>query len=138
MNKQEQFESRVLEVAEWLEQGNKEPEAVAAFATKWSCANRTVERAVAMAKDLLADKLPDRNRLINAIRSEVLADDFESDLLSNLEIEAALCRFALNPVAAPKEKIRALNMLLKIRGRYEKPEKKETGVKETTPDNYRD
>jgi hypothetical protein len=124
---------RITEIADRLEKGAATKEITEEYTVKWAVSSRTIDRYIALAKDIIAGKLRKKEAWIEAIRAEAIETATEH-LVSNLEIEARLCQIVTgtyetdkvvrgkngefikvgcNP--APKDALKAAEMLLRIR-----------------------
>jgi hypothetical protein len=91
MSNSVELNARISEIAEKIENGVKTAEIVAEYAPKWSVSERTLDRYIALAKDIIAGKLKKQQAWIEAMRAEATEAATEN-LASNLEIEARLCQ----------------------------------------------
>ena len=111
-----QQRQRIYEIAEAMEKGGIiTVELMKAFARKWDCSERTVYRLYDKAKKLMAEKLLNREVALMAIKSGIEAPAFASDLRSSLELEAELCKLASCPEVEMHDKLKAINIVLKMR-----------------------
>ena len=113
-----QQRQRVYEIAEAMERGGLiTVELMAEFARKWDCSERTVYRLYDKAKKLMAEKLRNREAALMAIKSGIEAPAFASGLRSSLELEAELCKLASCPEVEMHDKLKAINIILKMRAK---------------------
>lgn len=133
MSKLIELHERISEIAERMEKDMPTGEIIAEYVPKWSVSERTIERYIALAKDIIAGKLRKQAAWIEAMRAEAIEAATEH-LASNLEIEARLCQIvsgtyetdkvvpgkngefvkvACNP--APRDAMKAAEMLFKMR-----------------------
>jgi hypothetical protein len=138
MSNQIEKEQRIRRVAILMEQGHSRENIIAEYAEKWSVTDRTIDRYIAFAKDIVASKMDLRDSLIEALRADIIATDVEKWLKSNLEIEARLCSIMEGTLETEKvtenekgekkitrskpshsEIIRAIDKLCKMRGMYD-------------------
>ena len=142
MSNTTEMKLRISEVAEQLEKGHSRESIINEFAERWNVNPRTIDRYIAFAKDLVAGKMEKKDVLIEALRADIIAEEAEKWLRSNLEIETRLCAIIEGAVeaqivyegkdgekkvtrrsASVADIIRAIDRLCKIRGMY--PQKKE-------------
>lgn len=90
MSKQITLQARVRVVAEKLEQGASTADITAECAALWNTSERTVERYIALAKDMVLERMNDMDAIIEAVRGAVVAEEAEKHMRSNLELEARL------------------------------------------------
>ena len=128
---------RIDEIAGQFEDGLTRQEIIEKGIAKWAVTERTVERYLAFARDVIAGRMKKKEAVIEAMRSEAIADAVETWLKSDLEIEARLCEIIEGQVegrriieskngdvkitrynASPADIIRAIDKLWKVRGRY--------------------
>ncbi|MGP8216922.1 MAG: hypothetical protein ACLQQ4_15250 [Bacteroidia bacterium] len=145
MRNQTELKARLNAVAESLEQGNSSAEIISTYTAQWDAGERTIERYIALAKDMVAGRLQKRDAVIEAVRCEAVAEAAEKWLKSNLELEAKLCEIVDGKLEAEKliytgngvlhEKckpshrdiIYAIDKLWKMRGCYFAAKGNETG-----------
>src|ERR1700722_6448120 len=90
MSNQIEIKQRIRNIAEQLENGCKSNEIISNCSTQWKLSERTVERYIALAKDIVIGKMDSMDALIEAMRGTVIAEEAEKNLRSNLELEARL------------------------------------------------
>ena len=129
MDRVQTYQSHVKEIAEWLETGASTAEILKEYTLKWNCSERTVFRTIAMAKSVLAGRLKDKYALVDAIRAEALADDIECNLLSEIEVEMALCHIITND-SIVTNKLRAITAWMKMKEKFQKKDEIKTGETE--------
>jgi len=136
MKNKKEIRVKTREVLELLESGKSAAFIIKEYVDKKGVKRRTIERYIAFAKDLLSSRMKRRDAIIEANRADVIAEEAEKWLKSNLEIEARLCSIIsgkvkfMRPVHTKdgiemitsyptcKEVINAMNILFKLRGAY--------------------
>ncbi len=88
MSNQIEIKQRIRSIAIQLENGNGNAEIIAHCAALWRVSPRTVERYIALAKDVIAERLDNEDAIIEAFRGSLIAEEAEKNLRSNLELEA--------------------------------------------------
>jgi hypothetical protein len=124
------------EIAERLENGQSTTQIIKEYTLKRGLKRRTVERYIAFAKDLLDSRMKKREAIVEAVRADIIAEEAEKWLKSNLEMEARLCAIISGKVKfnrpvqtkegvdviicypTCKEVIQAMSILFRLRGAY--------------------
>jgi hypothetical protein len=124
-----------MEIADRLENGVSTEAVLAEYSQKWDCHERTVERLIALAKDRIIGKLRNREAVLDAVRSDIIAQDFDWNLVTSHELEAELCQIAKGGTLSERlvytkqgpemirakvtigERLKAIHLLLKMRGK---------------------
>jgi hypothetical protein len=96
-----ELNTRITEIAEKLEKGMSSKELSEEYAAKWSVSVRTIERYIALAKDIVAGRMQKRDALIEAARSEAIEAATEH-LCSEIEMEARLCQIVMGSLETEK------------------------------------
>ena len=102
MNKQIQMTSRAMEIADVMEKGVTTDSIIKLYSQKWNCSTRTVERMIALAKDVVIGRLRNPDMVLDVLRSESVSDDFANQLSSNLELHINLSRIAAGNATCKK------------------------------------
>jgi hypothetical protein len=144
-----ELNARITEIAERMEKGMTTGEILEEYMPKWSASHRTIDRYIALAKDIIAKQMTKKQAIIEASRAEIIEASVER-LASNLEIEARLCEIVLgnyetdkvvrgkdgsfikvgcNP--SPRDAMKAAEMLFEIRKEHAKEAEKIADVQET-------
>ncbi len=136
MGQRIEFRLRLTELAEKLEDGWSTGYILRTYMPKWGMAKRSLERYIALAKDIVSARMQKRENVVEAVRADIIAHEAEKWLKSTLELEARLCAIVSGKVAFNKpmkngqdiqkvetnpscgEVIRAIDILLKLRGVY--------------------
>lgn len=137
MSMRVELNERIFEVSQQLEKGVKRKEILSLYAAKWNVTERTVERYVALACDVVAGHLQQKEAVMEAIRTEAIEEAMEKWMRSSLELEAKLCAIADGEFEQEKlvhtkegfikvpckpnlrEMIYAIDKLWKMRGNYD-------------------
>jgi len=127
---------RINDIAERLEEGIPRAEVMREFAGKWGVSERTIERYMIFANDILSHRLNEREAVLDAMRSEAITESIETTLRSTIELEARLCAIAEGLIEVERtvhtregvikvmqkpgysEILRAIDKILKMRGCY--------------------
>ncbi|HXP49713.1 MAG TPA: hypothetical protein VN922_07165 [Bacteroidia bacterium] len=136
MQKKVNYHLKITEIAERLEKGWTTSQITKEYTGKWGVSARTVDRYIAIAKDLATSRLKRRDRIIEAVRADIIAKESEDWLKSTLELEARLCAIISGKIEFKRkmkkgsetqtvlvtpscmEVINAIDLLLKMRGMY--------------------
>jgi len=116
MSTHAKIKSRTIELSQRLEAGATPEELLKEYSQKWNCSERTIYRLLAFAYDMVAGKILNPEQVLNIVRSEAIAEVFENNLLSSLELEAKLCRLAEREDLPARERIHAILGILRVRG----------------------
>jgi hypothetical protein len=79
---------KISELATKLESGADVSAIMLEYMPKWGISERTINRYIALAKDIVSGRLKKREALLEAMRGEVLTREAEEGLKSTLELEA--------------------------------------------------
>lgn len=127
---------KITQITEKLEKAWTSIEIIKYYSQHWDVSTRTVERYIALAKDILSTNLKNREKVIDAVRADIIASEAETWLKSNMELEARLCAIITGKVRFRKtmkkgsnmqdvfaypscsDVISAIDVLLKLRGVY--------------------
>lgn len=127
-----ELHNRITEIAERLEKKMTTGEIMEEYAAKWAVTARTIERYIALAKDIVAGRIHKRDAWIEAARAEAVEEATEK-LTSNIEIEARLCEIITGRLEtekvlntkeghikvgcspSPRDVMKAAEMLFKLR-----------------------
>jgi hypothetical protein len=137
MSKRIELNIRIAEIARRLEDGDTRKKLVEEYTVKWSVSEHTVDRYLALARDVIAGKMEDEEAAIEAARGDAIAEAIENGLISTLELEARLCAIAMGDTETERviqtkkgpetikckptarERMIAINMLMRMRGNYD-------------------
>ena len=136
---------KIAELVTKLEGGAEVSALMLEYMPKWNLAERTMNRYIALAKDIVAGRLKKREAVLEAIRGDAIIREAEEGLKSTLELEAKLCAIVDGLVEmekvtstkdgvdrttkrkpSVKEIIDAIDILLKLRGMYKPLDERET------------
>jgi len=128
---------KISELATRLENGADVSALMLEYMPKWNISERTMNRYMALAKDVVSGMLKRREAALEAMRGEVIMREAEEGLKSTLELEAKLCAIIdglidMEKVTSNKEGVErttkrkpsikeiidAIDILLKLRGMY--------------------
>jgi hypothetical protein len=90
MSKQVEMKQRIRTIAVQLENGHAGADIIRDYSALWNTSERTIVRYIALAKDIVMDKLNNEDAIIEAVRGEIISEEAEQHLRSNLELEAML------------------------------------------------
>jgi hypothetical protein len=93
MSNQIEMKRRLKTVAEELEKGSTTEEILAIYMNEWKAGERTVERYIALARDIVLERIDKEDAIIDALRGNAIAEQLES-MRSTLELEAILVKVA--------------------------------------------
>ena len=151
MSRQIQLTSRAMELADLIEKGVTTAWIIKEYPSKLGCSQRTVERMIALAKDLVIGRIRDADMVLDILRSEAISEDIATQLLSNIELHANLCKVAACTVTYEKVyntktgfkrvhvqpdinmQLKAINMLLKARENMHLQQKEHSGRQQSMP-----
>jgi hypothetical protein len=91
MSNQIDYQHRITEIANRLELGHSNYAIIQEYIPKWGVSRRTIERYIALAQDVVGQKLRKREKVIQAVRADIIAHEAETWMKSNMELEARLC-----------------------------------------------
>ncbi|HTB06116.1 MAG TPA: hypothetical protein VK806_04110 [Bacteroidia bacterium] len=132
-----ELNARITEISGKLEEGIERKEILHHYTATWNVTERTVERYVALACDVLAGHMQQKEAIMEAIRAEAITEATEKWMRSSLELEAKLCAIADGEFEQEKlvrtkegfvkvpckpslrEMIYAIDKLWKMRGNYD-------------------
>jgi hypothetical protein len=132
-----ELNERIIEISQKLEEGIGRKEILDQYTTKWAVSERSVERYVALACDIIAGRMQQKEAIMEAIRAEVITEATEKWMRSSLELEAKLCAIADGEFEIEKlvrtregfikvpckpgfnEILKAIDKLCKMRGNYD-------------------
>jgi hypothetical protein len=142
MSKRIELNIRIAEIARRLEDGDTRKKLVEEYTVKWSVSEHTVDCYLALARDVIAGKMKDEEAAIEAARGDAIAEAIENGLISTLELEARLCAIAMGDAETERviqtkkgpetikckptarERMIAINMLMRMRGNYDTKQRK--------------
>jgi len=78
MSTQVKLKTSTMEIADRLEEGVSTENLLTEYTQKWNCTERTVHRMIALAKDRVIGRLNNREAVLDAVRSEIIAEDVSS------------------------------------------------------------
>ncbi|HXB13273.1 MAG TPA: hypothetical protein VNZ45_14900 [Bacteroidia bacterium] len=90
MSNQIEMKQRIRCIAVQLENGQTSTEIIRDYSVLWNTSERTIVRYIALAKDIVMDKLNNEDAIIEAVRGAIISEEAEQNLRSNLELEAML------------------------------------------------
>ena len=89
MRNEIELRNRISDITEELENGASTGAIIEKYKVQWNAGERTIERYIALAKDIVMGRLDKRDAHIEALRGITLADQLES-MRSMNELEAKL------------------------------------------------
>ncbi len=135
-----EIQKRIEKVAGYLENGKTCSEIIRLCTTEYKVSERTAERYIAYSRDIVMDRMEDKNAMIEIMRGEIIADEAEQYLRSNLELEAKLISIIEGELRTEKlisgsdgktseikqppsysTILKAIDMIWKKRGAYRQP-----------------
>jgi len=153
MNHKIEYRLKITELARKLESGWSTADVMKEYIPKWGVTSRSIERYLAFARDLVASRMKKREAVIESVRADIIAEEAETWLKSNLELEARLCAIITGRVEFDKivkegkeittvkchpsctEVINAIDLLLKLRRAYKDADVNQPRVIEIVVDN---
>ena len=153
MNHKIEYRLKITELARKLESGWSTADVMKEYMPKWGLTSRSIERYLAFARDLVASRMKKREAVIESVRADIIAEEAETWLKSNLELEARLCAIVAGKVEFDKtvrngkeftsvkchpsctEVITAIDLLLKLRRAYKDTSANQPNVIEIVVDN---
>jgi hypothetical protein len=132
-----ELNERIVEISQKLEEGMSRKEILSQYTTKWAVSERSVERYMALACDIIAGRMQQKEAIMEAVRAEVITEATEKWMRSSLELKAKLCaiadgEFEIEKIVRTREGfikvpykpsfneiLKAIDKLCKMRGNYD-------------------
>ncbi len=85
---------RILEVALWIEKGESYSSITKEFCERWSLSDRTIRRYLAVAREVVADRISKGKSILDNVRKQLIEEEVKRQLPGNSEIEKMLWEIA--------------------------------------------
>jgi hypothetical protein len=102
MQKKIENDFRINAIADCIEQGNSTGNITKEYAAKWNVTGRTITNYIALAKELVAERMQAKKGIVEAVRKDAIALAENKKIMSDLELEEQLCAIARGEMVLEK------------------------------------
>jgi hypothetical protein len=96
------LEMRVGAITESLEKGESAKAIMAEFTKRWQVSERTVKTCIALARGRIGERNKMKQAIIEEVRKEAIAKAAKEGIISDMELEAQLCKIAMGELEITK------------------------------------